>query len=102
MTWDEFCNKAKTTVAKAADKINQTADLATLQVKLNMSERKLDEAYTELGRIAYKHFSEENSSADAVAKAMEAVRAAQLVVADYQQQIVRFQKSTEQQDKTQK
>ena len=28
MTWDDFCKKAKKTVAKTADKINQTADLA--------------------------------------------------------------------------
>lgn len=95
MTWDEFCNKAKTTVSKAADKINQTADLATLQFKLNMSERKLDEAYAELGKVAYKHFTEENSSADAVAKTMDAVRAAQLVVADYENQIAQLQKKQE-------
>lgn len=95
MTWDEFCNKAKTTVSKAADKINQTADLATLQFKLSMSERKLDEAYAELGRVAYQHFTEENNSADAVAKTMDAVRAAQLVVADYENQIAQLQKKQE-------
>jgi len=99
MTWDEFCNKAKTTVAKAADKINQTADLATLQVKLNMSVRKLDEAYAELGKIAYKHFTEEDNSADAVAKAMDAVRAAQLVVTDYENQIAQLQKKQENETK---
>lgn len=94
MTWDEFCDKAKKTVSKAADKINQTADLATLQVKLSMSERKLDEAYAALGRVAYKHFTEDASHADAVAAAMESVKAAQLVVADYQNQIKKFQKET--------
>ncbi len=92
MTWDEFCNKAKKTVSKAADKINQTADLATLQVKLSMSEHKLEEEYAELGRVAYKHFTEENSSADEVAKAMEAVGAAQAVVDDYKKQIADLQK----------
>ena len=92
MTWDEFCDKAKKTVSKAADKLNQTADLATLQVKLSMSERKLDETYAALGKVAYKHFTEEDSSADAVAAAMEAVKAAQLVVDDYRDQIIQFQK----------
>lgn len=92
MTWDEFCNKAKKTVSKAADKINQTADLATLQVKLSMSERKLEEEYAALGKVAYKHFTEENSSADEVAKAMEAVRAAQIVIDDYKKQIADLQK----------
>lgn len=73
MTWDEFYGKVKTTVGKAADKINQTTDLATLQVKLSMAEHKLKDAYAELGRSAYKHFSEEDSSADAVAASMSLV-----------------------------
>lgn len=95
MTWDEFCNKAKKTVSKAADKINQTADLATLQVKLSMSEHKLEEEYAALGRVAYKHFTEENNAADEVAKAMEAVGAAQAVVDGYKQQIADLQKKNE-------
>ena len=95
MTWDEFCSKAKKTVSKAADKINQTADLATLQVKLSMSEHKLEEEYAALGRVAYKHFTEENNAADEVAKAMEAVGAAQAVVDGYKQQIADLQKKNE-------
>ena len=95
MTWDEFCNKAKKTVSKAADKINQTADLATLQVKLSMSEHKLEEEYAALGRVAYKHFTEENNAAAEVAKAMEAVGAAQAVVDGYKQQIADLQKKNE-------
>lgn len=99
MTWDEFCNQAKKTASKAADKINRTADLATLQFKLSMSEHKLEETYAELGRVAYKHFSEQNSSADAVAKAMEGVRAAKRTVADYQKQIAQFQAKQENETK---
>ncbi len=66
MTWDEFCNGMKKTVDAATKKINQTADLATLQVKLSMAERKLNEAYAELGREAYRHFTSEESSPEAV------------------------------------
>ena len=95
MTWDEFCNKSKKTVSKAADKINQTADLATLQVKLSMSERKLEEEYAELGKVAYKHFTEKNSAANEVAKAMESVCVAQAVVDDYKKQIADLQKKNE-------
>ncbi|MBQ4334309.1 MAG: hypothetical protein IJC63_02970, partial [Myxococcaceae bacterium] len=50
------------------------ADLATLQVKLSMSEHKLEEEYAALGRVAYKHFTEENNAADEVAKFFEAVK----------------------------
>ncbi len=87
MTWDDFCKKAKKTVAKTADKINQTADLATLQVKLTMSEHKLDEAYTELGRVAYQHFSSPDSNAEAVAAAITAVDQAQAVIDAYKAEI---------------
>ncbi|MBO5294381.1 MAG: hypothetical protein J6B71_03955 [Clostridia bacterium] len=80
MTWDEFYGKVKTTVGKAADKINQTADLATLQVKLNMAEHKLKDAYAELGKAAYKHFSDDESSAETVAATMTLVEEAQKAV----------------------
>lgn len=92
MTWDEFCQKAKKTVAKTADKINQTADIAALQVKLSMSENKLDEAYTALGKIAYTHFAEEENQAEEVAKAMTAVDEAKKVVDDYKAQIAALKK----------
>ncbi|MBQ7347031.1 MAG: hypothetical protein IJW55_03665 [Clostridia bacterium] len=87
MTWDEFCGKVKTTVGKAADKINQTTDLATLQVKLNMADHKLEEAYAELGKVAYKHFSEPESSAELVAAAMTGVEEAQKAIDDLKAEI---------------
>ena len=60
MTWDEFCEKARRTVGKTADKINQTADLAALQMKLTILENKLSEAYEKLGKVAYAHFSDDD------------------------------------------
>ena len=42
MTWDEFYSNFKRTVGIAADKINQTADLATLQVKLSLQDYYLE------------------------------------------------------------
>ena len=99
MTWDEFCNGVKKAAGKAADKINQTADLATLQVKLTMAEHKLDDAYAELGRAAYRHFSDENSSAELVSVMMKGVTEAQKAVDDLKAQIEAL-KADEEKDKT--
>ena len=87
MTWDEFCSGFKKAAGKAADKINQTADLATLQVKLTMAEHKLDDAYAELGRAAYRHFTDENSSAELVSVMMKGVADAQKAVDDLKAQL---------------
>ncbi|MBQ8213689.1 MAG: hypothetical protein IJZ80_06740 [Clostridia bacterium] len=95
MTWDEFCNGVKKAAGKAADKINQTADLATLQVKLTMAEHKLDDAYAELGRAAYRHFTDENSSAELVSVMMKGVAEAQKAVDDLKAQIEALKEDTE-------
>ena len=87
MSWDNFYSNVKKAVGSAADKINQTADLATLQVKLSVAERKLDEAYTALGRAAYRHFSSEENSADAVAACMQDVERARREVTRMKRQI---------------
>ena len=88
MNWDEMVYAVRKTVGKTADKINQTADLATLQVKLTMLEHRLEDAYAALGKVSYKHFNEvENESIDEVAKAMEAVETAQKNVDSMKAQI---------------
>ena len=87
-SWDDFCNSFKKTVGKAADKINQTTDLATLQVKLSLAEHKLEEAYAALGKVAYQHFSNaEESQVDGITAAMTVVEEAQKVVDDLNAQI---------------
>ena len=53
-SWNEFCQSVKRVANQAADKIGQTADLATLQVKLSVAEHKLEEAYAELGKVTYE------------------------------------------------
>ena len=78
MNWDEVTYAVKKTVGKTADKINQAADLATLQVKLTMLEHRLEDAYAALGKVSYKHFNDtETENIDEVAGAMRAVEAAQ-------------------------
>lgn len=73
MSWDTFCESVKKVAGQAADKINQTADLAALQVKLSMAESRLKDAHEGLGQVAYRHFSEEENTADDVAAAMKEV-----------------------------
>ena len=90
MTWDEFYSNFKRTVGIAADKINQTADLATLQVKLSLQERKLEEAYAALGRVAYEHFLNEGDKIEAITAAMEAVDAEMKKVAALKAQMERL------------
>lgn len=87
MSWDNFYNSFKKAAGAAADKINQTADLATLQVKLSLAEHKLDEAYAALGRVAYQHFASEESQVDSITAAMTAVEEAQKTVDDLSAQI---------------
>ena len=102
MTWNEFRNQAKSVAGRAADKtktvaglaadktksvagrasdkINQSASLVSLQIKLSAAERKLSAAYEALGKIAYKHFTEEQDTD--VQKVTTAVEALNVIQAD--------------------
>ncbi len=91
-SWNDFCNSVKKTVGQAADKINQTADLATLQVKLSVAKHKLDEAYATLGRAAYRHFSAEEAAIDPISDAMGVVETAQKAVQELEAQISALKK----------
>jgi len=80
MSWDTFYGNFKKAVGTAVDKINQTTDIATLQVKLTMEERKLEDAFAVLGHAAYQHFSQDASAVDGITEAMKGVEAQQLEV----------------------
>lgn len=82
MSWDSFYASFKRAVGTAADKINQTTDLAALQLKLGVAEHKLEAAYAQLGRDAYRQFTTEEDVVDAVEKSMKLVEDAQRVVND--------------------
>ena len=74
MTWDEFRKQVKNVAGRTADKINQSADIAALQLKRSSAERKLSAAYEALGKVAYKHFTEETENdVQKVTSAVEAV-----------------------------
>lgn len=94
MSWDSFCASFKRAVDTAADKINQTTDLAALQVKLGVAEHKLEAAYAQLGRDAYRQFTTEEDVVDAVEKSMKLVEDAQRVVSDLNARIEACKAST--------
>lgn len=76
MTWEEFREGMRMAASLAAEKINQTMDLTALQIRVTSTEKKLTAAYADLGRVSYRHFTTEESHAEAVAAAVAAVTAA--------------------------
>lgn len=87
MNFDELYGNVKRFAHSAAKKINHTADMATLKVKLSSAESKLEEAYTLLGRTSYLHFTGEEDLSKRVALAVENVEAARCEVRKLRQQI---------------
>ena len=73
MSWEQFREDAKRFVNRAANKINQTADIAGLQLKLSAAEHRLSTAYEALGEAAYLHFSTENADTTPIVKAMKVI-----------------------------
>ena len=87
MNFDELCGGAKRFAKRAAKKLNETADIASLQIKLSAAEGKLEEAYTLLGRTSYLHFTSEEDHSKRVALAIENVDAAREKVRELKQRI---------------
>ena len=93
MTWDEFCTKAKRTVGKTAEKINRTADIAALQIKLSTLEGKVAEAYERLGKVAYAYLTNENAElTEKLSKRMAEVDEALKNVAQMKEKIEQLKK----------
>lgn len=80
MNWDEFYGGLRTLAGRAATKINQTADMAGLQVKLSMAERKLEEAYTALGKASFGHFVEDKQNFDQISTCITNVKDAMVEI----------------------
>lgn len=87
MKWDDIYGSVKRFAAHTAVRLNQTADLASLQVKLSIAEKNLDEAYGLLGRISYQHFSSDDDLSEKVLAAVNAVDQAKAEVKNAQEQI---------------
>lgn len=75
MNFDSIYSSVKDFAVRTADKLSHSADVATLQVKLAMAEKRLDEAYKNLGKLAYRNFSGREDSAEKLQNAMSAVDA---------------------------
>ena len=87
MNWDDLYSGLKVFANRAAIKINQSADIATLQVKLSMAERKLEETFAILGKAAYSHFTEDQDNSDKVAACISAVQNVKIEIRALQEQI---------------
>ena len=87
MDWNEVYGGVKRVANRTAKKLNQTADMAALQVKLTVAQGKLDEAYAVLGRVAYLHFTGDEDLSGKVALAIECVDVKKKDVRDLKQKI---------------
>ncbi|MBQ8310136.1 MAG: hypothetical protein IJX80_03880 [Clostridia bacterium] len=87
MNWNDVYGSFKRFAAHTAVRLNQTADMATLQVALASAEKKLDEAYGLLGRVSYDHFSGDDDLSEKVLAAVKAVDQAREEVKDAQEKI---------------
>ncbi|MBE6699652.1 MAG: hypothetical protein E7584_05395 [Ruminococcaceae bacterium] len=87
MNWEEIYGGIRAFAGRAATKINQTADMATLQVKLTMAEHKLEEAYAALGKASFGHFVEDKENFDQISACITNVKNAMLEIRSIKQQI---------------
>ena len=87
MNWEEIYGGIRAFAGRAATKINQTADMAALQVKLSMAEHKLEEAYAALGKESFGHFVEDKENFDQISACITGVKDAMLEIRSVKQQI---------------
>ena len=87
MNWEEIYGGIRAFAGRAATKINQTADMATLQVKLSMAEGKLEQAYAALGRASFGHFVEDKENFDQISAGITGVKNAMLEIRSIKSQI---------------
>lgn len=87
MNWDEVMESVKKVADATAKKVSQTADIASLQVKRTLCERKLEAAHAKLGRIAFRHFTEETDLSEEIAGAVKEVDLLMREVKDWDAQI---------------
>ena len=87
MNWEEIYSGIRSFAGRAATKINQTADMATLQVKLSMAEHKLEETYAALGRASFGHFVEDKENFAQISACITDVKNAMLEIRSIKTQI---------------
>ena len=90
MDWDNVYDEVKTFAANTAARLEHTAAVASLQVKLSKAEKQLEEAYTLLGKIAYDHFTGDDDRSARVAAAISRVNRAKIAVFAWKQEIAKL------------
>ena len=94
MDWNHVYGDIKRLAGVAVDKIEHTASLATLQVKLSLAEKELEEAYAALGKVSYEHFTDEEDLSSLIADAVSVVNEKKKAVLDWKRQIAHARKDT--------
>ncbi len=87
MNWEEIYGNIRAFAGRAATKINQTADMASLQVKLSMAENKLQEAYGALGKASFAHFVEDKKNFDEISACIVNIKNAKMEIRTVNAQI---------------
>lgn len=87
MNWEEIYGGIRAFAGRAATKINQTADMASLQVKLSMAESKLEQAYSALGKASFGHFVEDKQNFDEISAGITDVKNAMMEIRSVKAQI---------------
>ena len=75
MTWDEFLESARAVGSAAAEKIGKVTQDAKTRMKIAGAEAKLKAAYTEFGKAAYHHFTEDASNPELLAEQVKKIAA---------------------------
>ncbi len=96
MDWKELQESTKAIKEIAAQKINEMSDLASLHLKLKTSEYRLRVLYEELGKVAFCHFTTDESRVEQIKKFVEAIAVEQQTVADLRATIKQAQEGQSQ------
>ena len=96
MDWKELQESTKAIKEIAAQKINEMSDLASLHLKLKTSEYRLRVLYEELGKVAFCHFTTDDSRVEQIKKFVEAIAVEQQTVTDLRTMIKQTQEGQSQ------
>ena len=96
MDWKELQESTKAIKEIAAQKINEMSDLASLHLKLKTSEYRLRVLYEELGKVAFCHFTTDESRVEQIKKFVEAIAVEQQTVTDLRATIKQAQEGQSQ------
>lgn len=95
MDWNEIYAGFRRFADRAAEKINRTADIASLQMKLSMAQKKLDDAFLALGKVSYVHFTSDKDESQRVASAVATIEHIKMEIHALEAQIAEAKRKAE-------